>query len=64
MQHSADFTSFLAYQADLARAEQAIERRRAVEQHRLAQEDTGAASGAVSLRRHRLTRRAPRLAER
>ncbi|HEY6799446.1 MAG TPA: hypothetical protein VI121_02295 [Agromyces sp.] len=34
MQHSADFTSFLGYQADVVRAERAIEIRRSIAERR------------------------------
>jgi len=56
MQHSADFTSLLGHQADVARAEREIEFRRAVEERR-ALEHEPAPSASVTRRRraHRTT---------
>ena len=65
MQHSADFTSFLGYQADVVRAERAIEIRRSIAEGRDRDEARGAGPATESRansRRH--ARRAPRLATR
>ena len=61
MQHSADFTSFLAYQADIARAERAIELRRSITERREHDAEL-AIESSLNPRRH--ARRTPRLATR
>jgi hypothetical protein len=61
MQHSADFTSFHAYQADVARAERAIEIRRSADERRaLAAEQAPATSVTHRRRASRATRLATR----
>ncbi|KRE31176.1 hypothetical protein [Agromyces sp. Soil535] len=61
MQHSADFTSLLGYQADVARAEREIEfRRAAAERRALEPEPASAASGLRRRRQQRTTRLALR----
>lgn len=61
MQHSADFTSFHAYQADVARAERAIEIRRSIAERRERDAEL-ATESSMNPRRH--VRRTPRLATR
>jgi hypothetical protein len=60
MQHSADFTSFHAYQADVARAERAIEIRRSADERRALAEQAPATSVTHRRRASRATRLATR----
>jgi hypothetical protein len=63
MQHSADFTTLLAYQADIARAEREIEVRRLADE-RLVLTSEPATEASVSRRRQRHAQRTTRLATR
>lgn len=65
MQHSADFTSFLGYQADVVRAERAIEIQRRIAERRdydRARDAGPVTESPANPRRH--ARRTPRLATR
>lgn len=61
MQHSADFTSLLGHQADVARAEREIEFRRAAAERRALEPEPVA---AASVARRRRQQRPARLAVR